>query len=159
MRGIRREDPRCGVDAGLTGDAVASAHRRLYTLLAELGDERLRGPSLLPGWTRAHVLAHLADNARAFERQTQAALRGDLVEMHDGGWMAGQVLRAWFAGPCGRWPASPSRLRAPWQPIQIKVIQHEAMPGGLRVAAMDDFAADTQDSCVRATSWPASSLS
>ncbi len=67
------------------GDAVALAHQRLYTLLDELDDQRLREPSLLPGWTRGHVLAHLTDNARAFERQTRAALRGDLAEMYDGG--------------------------------------------------------------------------
>ena len=31
--------------------------------MAGLDDEALRGPSLLPGWTRAHVLAHIARNA------------------------------------------------------------------------------------------------
>jgi maleylpyruvate isomerase len=31
--------------------------------MAELDEDALRGPSLLPGWTRAHVLAHIARNA------------------------------------------------------------------------------------------------
>jgi maleylpyruvate isomerase len=31
--------------------------------MAGLDDEDLRAPSLLPGWTRAHVLAHIARNA------------------------------------------------------------------------------------------------
>lgn len=35
------------------------------TALGRLVDEDFRGPSLLPGWTRAHVLAHLARNADA----------------------------------------------------------------------------------------------
>jgi maleylpyruvate isomerase len=35
------------------------------TALGRLTDEEFAGPSLLPGWTRAHVLAHLAGNAEA----------------------------------------------------------------------------------------------
>ena len=37
----------------------------LGTALGRLTDEELDGPSLLPGWTRAHVLAHLARSADA----------------------------------------------------------------------------------------------
>ncbi|MCZ2830720.1 maleylpyruvate isomerase family mycothiol-dependent enzyme [Modestobacter sp. VKM Ac-2986] len=37
----------------------------LGTALGRLTDEELTGPSLLSGWTRAHVLAHLAGNADA----------------------------------------------------------------------------------------------
>ena len=37
----------------------------LATALGRLTDEELGGPSLLPGWTRAQVLAHLAGNADA----------------------------------------------------------------------------------------------
>lgn len=33
--------------------------------LTKLDDDVLRGPSLLPGWTRQHVLAHVAQNAVA----------------------------------------------------------------------------------------------
>jgi len=33
--------------------------------VAELPDEALAGPSVLPGWTRAHVVGHLARNADA----------------------------------------------------------------------------------------------
>ena len=35
------------------------------TALGRLTDDEFAGPSLLPGWTRAHVLAHLAGNAEA----------------------------------------------------------------------------------------------
>lgn len=41
--------------------------------------------SALPGWTRGHVVRHLADNARAFERQARYALSGRLVAVYDGG--------------------------------------------------------------------------
>jgi maleylpyruvate isomerase len=37
----------------------------LGTALGRLTDEELAGPSLLPGWTRAHVLAHLVRTADA----------------------------------------------------------------------------------------------
>ncbi|MFG3259954.1 maleylpyruvate isomerase family mycothiol-dependent enzyme [Streptomyces sp. NPDC048172] len=64
---------------------VSSAHARVLALV-ERFDERQKGEaSALPGWTRGHVLQHLADNARAFERQARAALRGERVEMYDGG--------------------------------------------------------------------------
>ncbi|MFG3437021.1 maleylpyruvate isomerase N-terminal domain-containing protein [Nonomuraea sp. NPDC047897] len=37
-------------------------------LLAPLDAEDLRAPSLLPGWSRAHVAAHVGYNAQALER-------------------------------------------------------------------------------------------
>ncbi|WP_338891331.1 maleylpyruvate isomerase N-terminal domain-containing protein [Rhodococcus sovatensis] len=36
--------------------------------LFELGENDVREPSLLPGWTRAHVIAHVGFNARALTR-------------------------------------------------------------------------------------------
>lgn len=43
------------------------ADKALAATLGKLDEETLRGPSLLPGWTRAHVLAHLARNADALQ--------------------------------------------------------------------------------------------
>jgi maleylpyruvate isomerase len=42
---------------------VERATGRLLTTAAALDDTALAGPSLLPGWTRGHVLTHLARNA------------------------------------------------------------------------------------------------
>lgn len=42
---------------------VRAATERLDGYVAELDDKRMREPSLLPGWTRAHVVTHLARNA------------------------------------------------------------------------------------------------
>ncbi|MZD07697.1 maleylpyruvate isomerase family mycothiol-dependent enzyme, partial [Streptomyces sp. SID5785] len=64
---------------------VAQAHTRLLDLTGRLSDRQKDAASTLPGWSRGHVLAHLADNARAFERQARAALAGDLVDLYDGG--------------------------------------------------------------------------
>lgn len=46
-------------------DAVREATGRLLAAVAQLDDATAAKPSLLPGWTRGHVLAHLARNADA----------------------------------------------------------------------------------------------
>lgn len=43
--------------------AVAAATRRFLATAARLTDAEIAAPSLLPGWTRGHVLAHVARNA------------------------------------------------------------------------------------------------
>jgi maleylpyruvate isomerase len=43
-----------------------------------------RQPSLLPGWTRGHVLTHLARNADAVARTLTASARDELVPLYDG---------------------------------------------------------------------------
>ncbi len=42
---------------------VRAAHDEVLACLDRLPDPAFAGPSLLPGWTRAHVAAHLAHNA------------------------------------------------------------------------------------------------
>ena len=42
---------------------VREAHAAIARAAGDLSDEQLAEPSLLPGWTRAHVLAHIARNA------------------------------------------------------------------------------------------------
>ncbi|WP_406268877.1 maleylpyruvate isomerase family mycothiol-dependent enzyme [Nocardia sp. NBC_00881] len=44
-------------------DTVAAATDRLLDTIRGLSDQAVAEPSLLPGWTRGHVLAHLARNA------------------------------------------------------------------------------------------------
>jgi maleylpyruvate isomerase len=44
-------------------DELDQATQRLLGTAREIADSELREPSLLPGWTRAHVLAHLARDA------------------------------------------------------------------------------------------------
>jgi maleylpyruvate isomerase len=45
--------------------SVREATERLLTAVAKLDDTAVSEPSRLPGWTRGHVLAHLARNADA----------------------------------------------------------------------------------------------
>jgi maleylpyruvate isomerase len=65
--------------------AVTEAHRNLSRALADLTDADVVGPSLLPGWTRGHVLAHVADAARARSRVVEHALRGEVVDLWEPG--------------------------------------------------------------------------
>jgi maleylpyruvate isomerase len=45
----------------------------------------LRAPSLLPGWTRGHVLTHIARNADGIARTLAGALRGEVVARYPNG--------------------------------------------------------------------------
>lgn len=63
-------------------DRVRAGHRDLFDLVGALDTDTLRQPSRLPDWSRAHVLAHLAHNARALTRVTTHALRGELVDTY-----------------------------------------------------------------------------
>lgn len=50
--------------------------------LNELRDDELQQPSLLPGWTRAELVAHVGYNARALTRLTQWARTGVETPMY-----------------------------------------------------------------------------
>lgn len=48
-----------------------------------LSDTEWQSPSLLPGWTRAHVATHLARNADGLRRSVEAFLAGGSDRMYD----------------------------------------------------------------------------
>ncbi|MEE2521877.1 maleylpyruvate isomerase family mycothiol-dependent enzyme [Pseudarthrobacter sp. J75] len=60
--------------AGIAADTAAS-----FT------DQDIAAPSTLPGWTRGHVLAHLAGISNAMARQLEFAARDQAIELYDGG--------------------------------------------------------------------------
>jgi maleylpyruvate isomerase len=53
--------------------------------IAKLSDEDVQAPSALPGWTRGHVLAHVAGISNAMARQLEYAARDETIELYDGG--------------------------------------------------------------------------
>jgi maleylpyruvate isomerase len=55
------------------------------SIAAKLTDADVKAPSALPGWTRGHVLAHLAGISHAMARQLEYGGRGETVELYDGG--------------------------------------------------------------------------
>lgn len=74
-------------DRDLTRDVAGAtaAHRRLEAELVALTDEQAAAPSLLPGWTVAHALTHLARNADSHVLMLQAASRGEVGAQYPGG--------------------------------------------------------------------------
>jgi maleylpyruvate isomerase len=64
---------------------VVELRLRLEDALRALTDEQVAVPSPLPGWTRGHVLAHIAGVGSAVARQLEHARAGRLVEFYDGG--------------------------------------------------------------------------
>jgi maleylpyruvate isomerase len=69
--------------AGL--DEMATSTDRLLRTVDGLSEAGLHGPSLLPGWSRAHVLTHLARNADAMVNLAHAARTGEDRPMYAGG--------------------------------------------------------------------------
>lgn len=61
---------------GRSIDLLAEADRALAGTLARMTQEDLAGPSLCTGWSRAHVLAHLARNADALQHLVRWAVSG-----------------------------------------------------------------------------------
>jgi maleylpyruvate isomerase len=51
-------------------------------------EDEVAAPSLCEGWTRGHVLTHLAQNAAGIADTLSGALRGEIVERYPGGWDA-----------------------------------------------------------------------
>lgn len=52
-----------GSDPGELSGRVSGATARLADSVSKLDEELAHGPSLLPGWSRGHVLTHIARNA------------------------------------------------------------------------------------------------
>jgi maleylpyruvate isomerase len=59
-------------------DRIDDATQRLLGVARVMADSDLRAPSLLPGWTRAHVLAHLARGADAMRNLLVGARSGQV---------------------------------------------------------------------------------
>jgi maleylpyruvate isomerase len=70
-------------------DAIAgclAAHRALLTTVGGLDEATMRRPSALPGWTVAHVVAHLARNAESHVRRFEGCMRDEVVDQYPGGY-------------------------------------------------------------------------
>ncbi|MDQ4024963.1 MAG: maleylpyruvate isomerase family mycothiol-dependent enzyme [Actinomycetota bacterium] len=57
-------------------DAVAAAEERLRQTVASIDERELAAPSLCDGWTRGHVLAHVALNAHSLVNLVEWARTG-----------------------------------------------------------------------------------
>ncbi len=69
-------------DVRATLAEIDAASERVVATAAKLTDEDLRAPSRLPGWTRGHVLAHLARNADSYWNLLEWARTGHEVPQY-----------------------------------------------------------------------------
>lgn len=114
---------------------VRAATGQLFRSLERLTDDLAREPSVLPGWTRGHVLTHLARNADATWRVSDAALDGLKVPMYAGG--RDERNRGIDEG-AGRSASeliadvrrSATQLQAHWNQLAEAEWQLETQPGG-----------------------------
>jgi maleylpyruvate isomerase len=61
---------------------MVQGHRYFMSCLNSIDDERLEGPSRLPGWTGRHVLSHVGHNAGALARLAHWAETGEPAPMY-----------------------------------------------------------------------------
>lgn len=88
----------------------AAAGTRLFTdAVARLDDESLDAPTPLPGWTRKHLIAHIAANAEGIGNLVRWAATGTETPMYasaderaagiaKGSTMSAQQLTSWLTG-------------------------------------------------------------
>lgn len=84
-------------------DGCRRSHQVLLERLTGLTEGQARGPSLLPDWSVAHVLTHIARNADSVVRRLEAAVRGMIVDQYPGG-RAGRAAE--IAAGAGRSPSA-----------------------------------------------------
>jgi maleylpyruvate isomerase len=65
--------------------ATRDATERVSVVLADVTDDQTRGSSRLPGWSRGHVLTHLARNADGIRNMVEGAIVDEEREMYPGG--------------------------------------------------------------------------
>jgi maleylpyruvate isomerase len=75
--------PDARVEAALW--AARDATERVSIAVANLTADEARAPSRLPGWSRGHVLTHLARNADGIRNMVEGAIAGDERDMYPGG--------------------------------------------------------------------------
>jgi maleylpyruvate isomerase len=117
-----------GMDTGMDTDfphldetVVATA--RYLEALTELSDDDVRAPSLLPGWTRGHVISHLARNADALANVLHGAQLGEVRAQYPsdeerdaaidaGAGRSAAELREDSVAAAGRWRQAVEQLHA-----------------------------------------------
>lgn len=72
-------------------EACLASHRRLEAAVGSLSDEELRVPSLLPGWSRAHVLTHLAQKTATHIWLIGGAEADEVCEQYPSGHSHAQI--------------------------------------------------------------------
>jgi maleylpyruvate isomerase len=80
---------------------VADGTRRLLGALAKLADAELDEPTLLPGWSRRHLVSHVANNASALRNLVHWAKTGEERPMYASNEQRDADIVAGAAAPAG----------------------------------------------------------
>jgi len=64
---------------------AVACYQAVMDTLRRLDDAAARGPSLLPGWSRGHVVAHMARHADGHLRMLEGVQRGATAQQYPGG--------------------------------------------------------------------------
>src|SRR5438105_8746360 len=75
-------------------DACGAAHRALLAALGPLTDDDFRSPSLLPRYSRGHVVTHLANKTRAHVFIFGGPPVGEIRQLHPDGYDADRAADA-----------------------------------------------------------------
>ncbi|MCP2304748.1 maleylpyruvate isomerase [Actinokineospora globicatena] len=119
LPGQRRSDGESR--AGAAHQAVREAWVVLHRVVADLPDPAFREPSLLPGWSRAHVVSHLARNADALvnlltwartevEHPAYTSRADRDADIEDGAGREARVIREDLYAACDRFHTAIARL-------------------------------------------------
>jgi maleylpyruvate isomerase len=109
--------------------------------VATLGQDAYGEPSGLPGWTRKHVVAHLAANAEALGRLLHWARTGEPAPMYSspeqrntdiaaGARLPGTELTAWFERSAGELADAVAGLPANAWSAEVVTAQGRTVPAG-----------------------------
>ena len=86
MRSDARPDPDATQLLAVLRRRIRDIDRLVLDVVGRVADAQVTEPSPLPGWTRGHVLAHIAGTGAAAARQIEVAVAdGDLLDYYDGG--------------------------------------------------------------------------
>ena len=104
-------------------DETVVATARFLDTVGRLTDDDVRAPSLLPGWTRAHVITHISRNADALTNVLHGAQAGDVRAMYEsqeqrdadvesGAKRTAAEIREDAVAACGRWHQAANELHS-----------------------------------------------
>ncbi|MEQ6902935.1 maleylpyruvate isomerase family mycothiol-dependent enzyme [Nocardioides sp. YIM 152588] len=111
------------------------------TAVAALGEEEMSAPSVLPGWSRKHVVAHVALNAEALGRLTHWARTGEPTPMYVSREQRAADIEAGAQRPAAElaeWAAaSAAALADAWAELTDKQWRAEVVTRGNRTITAD----------------------
>jgi uncharacterized protein (TIGR03083 family) len=118
---------------------AAEGGERFGDALAGLTDEDLRAPSALPGWSRAHLIAHVAANAVALGNLVTWAATGERTPMYAsieqrnadieaGSRRSRDDLLAWFERSQAELLAATDALPGPRWDAEVATARGQAVP-------------------------------